>query len=182
MPLNNSYDEQAVVQAIASALETFYGTLIEKIDGLNIQKVMKRKNPYLYRAKAMQSATEIVDSVLTAFVSSSEETIFGNCFFEPIAIAASGGNKALAEGIDIMIQNNETNTISAIAVKSGPSVFNADSKKRQEQNLQLLLNWHSKQKQGTKRILDIVMGKRRNLEEESQKCIRNWQENDSGQN
>ena len=37
-------------------------------------------------------------------------------FFEPIAIAASGGNKALAEGIDIMIQNNETNTISAIAV------------------------------------------------------------------
>lgn len=134
MPLNNLYDEQAVVQAIASALETFYGTLIEKIDGLNIQKVMKRKNPYLYRAKAMQSATEIVDSVLTAFVSSSEETIFGNCFFEPIAIAASGGNKALAEGIDIMIQNNETNTISAIAVKSGPSVFNADSKKRQEQN------------------------------------------------
>ena len=134
MPLNNAYDEQAVIQAIASALETFYGTLIEKIDGLNIQKVMKRKNPYLYRAKAMQSATEIVDSVLTAFVSSSEETICGNCFFEPIAIAASGGNKALAEGIDIMIQNNETNTISAIAVKSGPSVFNADSKKRQEQN------------------------------------------------
>lgn len=134
MPLNNAYDEQAVIQAIASALETFYGTLIEKIDGLNIQKVMKRKNPYLYRAKAMQSATEIVDSVLTAFVSFSEETIFGNCFFEPIAIAASGGNKALAEGIDIMIQNNETNTISAIAVKSGPSVFNADSKKRQEQN------------------------------------------------
>ena len=43
MPLNNSYDEQAVIQAIASALETFYGTLIEKIDGLNIQKVMKRK-------------------------------------------------------------------------------------------------------------------------------------------
>ena len=82
----------------------------------------------------MQNASEIVDSVLTAFVSSSEETSFGNCFFEPIAIAASGGNKALAEGIDIMIQNNETNTIFAIAVKSGPSVFNADSKKRQEQN------------------------------------------------
>ena len=39
MPLNNAYDEQAVIQAIASALETFYGTLIEKIDGLNIQKV-----------------------------------------------------------------------------------------------------------------------------------------------
>ncbi|MDO5560592.1 MAG: PmeII family type II restriction endonuclease [Oscillospiraceae bacterium] len=134
MAINNSYDEKEVVKAIATALETFYGTLIEKIDGLNIQKVMKRKNPYLYRAKAMESASEIVESVLTAFVSSSEETIFGNCFFEPIAIAASGGNKALAEGIDIMIQDNEANVISAIAVKSGPSVFNADSKKRQEQN------------------------------------------------
>ena len=134
MPINNSYDEAAIVEAIATALDNFYTNLIKKVDSLNVKTVMKRKNPYLYRAKAMQSATEIVDSVLTAFVSSSEETIFGNCFFEPIAIAASGGNKALAEGIDIMIQNNETNTISAIAVKSGPSVFNADSKKRQEQN------------------------------------------------
>lgn len=134
MALNSLYDEEKVVKAIALALETFYGILIEKIDALNIKMVMKRKNPYLYRAKAMQSASEIVESVLTAFVSSSEETIFGNCFFEPIAIAASGGNKALAEGIDIMIQNSETNTIAAIAVKSGTSVFNADSKKRQEQN------------------------------------------------
>ena len=100
-----TYSEDAVVKAIAEALETFYASLIQKIDGLNIQKVMKRKNPYLYRAKAMQNAAEIVESVLTAFVSSSEETIFGNCFFEPIAIAASGGRKALAEGIDIMLQD-----------------------------------------------------------------------------
>lgn len=131
---NKTYNEQAVVQAIAQALDSFYESLISKIDALNINKVMKRKNPYLYRAKAMQSASDIVDSVLTAFVSSSEETIFGNFFLEPVAIAASNGNKALAEGIDIMIQDNENNTIAAIAVKSGPSVFNADSKKRQEQN------------------------------------------------
>lgn len=134
MAINKSYDEQAVVTAIANSLELFYNSLIEKIDGLDIKKIMKRKNPYLYRAKAMESAAEIVESVLNAFVSSSEETIFGNCFFEPIAIAASGGNKALAEGIDVMIENKEENTIYAIAVKSGPSVFNADSKKRQEQN------------------------------------------------
>ena len=134
MPINNSYDEKEVVKAIASALETFYASLIEKIDQLDIEKIMKRKNPYLYRAKAMQNASEIVESVLTAFVSSSEETIFGNCFFEPIAIAVSGGNKALAEGVDLMIEDKDENTIYAVAVKSGPSVFNADSKKRQEQN------------------------------------------------
>ena len=134
MAINNSYDEQAVIEAIAKALETFYGTLIAKVDAINIIQIMKRKNPYLYRAKAMENASEIVESVLSAFVSSSEETIFGNCFFEPIAIAASGGNKALAEGIDIMVHDNANNTIYAVAVKSGPSVFNADSKKRQEQN------------------------------------------------
>jgi len=134
MAINNAYDEAAVVQSIAIALETFYETLIAKIDTLDIKKVIKRKNPYLYRAKAMESASEIVESVLSAFVTSSEETIFGNCFFEPIAIAVSGGNKALAEGIDLMIQDNKSNIIYAIAVKSGPSVFNADSKKRQEQN------------------------------------------------
>ena len=134
MAINNQYNEEAVITAISTALETFYSSLIDKIDGLDIVKVMKRKNPYLYRAKAMENAAEIVESVLSAFVSSSEETIFGNCFFEPIAIAASNGQKALAEGIDIMIQNNDLNTIYAVAVKSGPSVFNADSKKRQEQN------------------------------------------------
>ena len=115
MPINTQYSEYQVMQAIAKALEEFYGVLIEKINDLDIVKIMKRKNPYLYRAKAMQSASEIVESVLSAYVSSSEETIFGNCFFEPLAIAASGGNKALAEGIDIMM--HEEDTIYAVAVK-----------------------------------------------------------------
>ena len=147
---NKTYNEQAIVQAIAQALDSFYGSLISKIDTLNINKVMKRKNPYLYRAKAMQSASDIVDSVLTAFVSSSEETIFGNCFFEPVAIAASNGNKALAEGIDIMIQDNENNTIAAIAVKSGPSVFNADSKKGRNKTSWPPQSWRSRPKPAMK--------------------------------
>lgn len=46
----------------------------------------------------------------------------------------SGGHKALAEGVDLMVHNEAENAIYAVAVKSGTSVFNADSKKRQEQN------------------------------------------------
>lgn len=132
MPINNSYDEQAVIQAIAKALDDFYGALIKKVDVLNIKTIMRKKNPYLFRAKAMNGAAQIVEAILSAFVSSSEETIFGNVFFEPIATAASGGQKALAEGVDIMVEKSDT--IYAIAVKSGTSVFNASSKKRQEQN------------------------------------------------
>lgn len=147
-------DQEAVEQAIAYSLEQFYNSLLEKIDTINIDSIMKRKNPYLYRAKAIQSAAEIVEGVLSATVSSSEETIFGNCFFEPLAIAASGGSKALAEGVDIMVDDRENNTIYAIAVKSGPSVFNADSKKRQEQNF----NAARKLAQQAKAIYEPIIG------------------------
>lgn len=134
MVINNGYDVEEVKHAIAQALETFYDSLIKKIDGLDISTIMKSKNPYLYRSKAMQNASEIIDSVLQAFVSSSEETIFGNCFFEPIAIVACNGDKSVTEGIDIDKRDADSNTIFVIAVKSGTSVFNADSKKKQEDN------------------------------------------------
>lgn len=132
MPINSHYNEDEIIIAIAKSLDNFYTNLISKIDGLNIKKIMKRKNPYLFRAKSMNGAAQIVDAILAAFISSSEETIFGNVFFEPIATAAVSGQKALAEGIDIM--KEDVTTIYAIAVKSGTSVFNADSRKKQEQN------------------------------------------------
>ena len=44
------------------------------------------------------------------------------------------GKNAVTEGVDITVDKD--NTIYSIAVKSGTSVFNADSRKRQEQNFQ----------------------------------------------
>lgn len=133
-PINSSYNEEKVRKAIAQALENFYSALIEKIDAINIKDILKSKNPYLYRAKSVQTAPELIESILQAFVSSSEETIFGNCFFEPIALAASGGVKSTTEGVDIDMDFPEKNVRYSIAVKSGTSVFNGDSKKRQEEN------------------------------------------------
>lgn len=151
MSINNVYDEEVVVQAIATALDEFYATLIAKIDHMKIATIIKRKNPYLFRAKAMNGAAQIVDAILNAFVSSSEETIFGNVFFEPIATAAVKGQKALAEGVDIMVEKDDT--IYAIAVKSGTSVFNASSKKRQEQNFMAAQKLAS---QAHKRFVPII--------------------------
>lgn len=131
-PLNSEYDERIAAQAIADALMSFYKKLTNKLDSVDIYKVLKRKNVYLYRAKGVNSASEIVDDILSAFVSSSEETLFGNEFFEPLAIAVSGGQKAMTEGADITVDKN--GEIFTIAVKSGTRVFNADSRKRQEQN------------------------------------------------
>ena len=133
-PLNTSYDEEAVYTTIGAALTEFYTSLTKTLDTIDVDKILKRKNPYLYRAKGINNASQIVDGILSAYVSSSEETVFGNTFFEPLAVAVSGGQKAVTEGIDITVDKD--NTIYSIAVKSGTSVFNADSRKRQEQNFQ----------------------------------------------
>lgn len=133
-PLNTSYDEEKVLEAIGTSLTDFYASLTKTLDTIDVDKILKRKNPYLYRAKGISRADQIVESILAAYVSSSEETVFGNTFFEPIAIVVSGGQKAVTEGVDITVDKD--NTIYSIAVKSGTSVFNADSRKRQEQNFQ----------------------------------------------
>ena len=133
-PLNTAYNEQEVLAAVETALTEFYTSLTQKLDEVDVDKILKRKNPYLYRAKGINSAGQIVSGILSAYISSSEETIFGNTFFEPIAIVVSGGQKAVTEGVDITVDKD--NTIYSIAVKSGTSVFNADSRKRQEQNFQ----------------------------------------------
>ena len=43
MPINNSYNEDAIVEVIATALDNFYTNLIKKVDSLNIKAVMKRR-------------------------------------------------------------------------------------------------------------------------------------------
>jgi len=132
MAINQKYNESEVIKAVAYALDEFYKSLINNLGKLSIKSVIRRKNPYLFRAKAMNGASQIVDALLAAFVSSSEETIFGNVFFEPLATVAAQGQKALAEGVDIMVERDDT--VYAIAVKSGTSVFNAASRKKQEQS------------------------------------------------
>jgi hypothetical protein len=151
MAINQSYNESEVIGAVATALDNFYRSLIEKLDKLNAKTVMRRKNPYLFRAKSMNGAAQIVDALLSAFVSSSEETIFGNVFFEPIATVAAQGQKALAEGVDIMIERDDT--VYAIAVKSGTKVFNAASRKKQEQNF---IAAQKLARQAKKRFVPIV--------------------------
>lgn len=125
-------NSEELIKLIAKCISDFYERIISSLDKLKLNNVLLRKNPYLFRMKAIQDASEIVDSLLSAYVSSSEETIFGNVFFEPIATYVSGGNKALAEGIDVVKETEDA--IYAIAVKSGTNVFNSSSRKKQEQN------------------------------------------------
>lgn len=121
---------------ISELLDDFYKRRMDKINELKLDVTLKRKNPYLFRAVGVEKASEIVEQLLAAYMSSSDEGIFGDAFFEPLAKFASGGQVAPSEGVDVAIETDTKYT--AIAVKSGTSVFNADSRKRQTQNFETL--------------------------------------------
>lgn len=49
-PLNDTYNEPEVCAAIGTALTDFHTALTITLDNINVDKILKRKNPYLPRA------------------------------------------------------------------------------------------------------------------------------------
>ncbi len=121
---------------IAERLTAFYRRRMQRLQTLKLKEILKRKNPYLFKAVGTKSAYEVVEGILSAYLSSSDEGIFGDEFFEPIAKAVSGGVVSPNEGVDIAV---ETDTAyKAIAVKSGPNPFNSSQRKRQDDEFRAL--------------------------------------------
>jgi len=116
---------------ISRCLRDFYERRLQKVRQLKLQIFLRRKNPYLFRALGIQKASEIVERVLADYISASDETIFGDAFFEPIARIVSGGKASDAEGVDFVVESKER--VTAVALKSGPYPYNASQKKRQSQ-------------------------------------------------
>src|SRR5947209_7124687 len=56
----------------------FYNVRLEGLQSLRLSSILKRKNPYLFKAKNIELAGDLIKSVVDAFLSSQEETIFGN--------------------------------------------------------------------------------------------------------
>ena len=144
---------------INQLLDGFYKRRIKKLTELKLRDTLKRKNPYLFKAIGTQDAAEIVENLLTAYMSSSDEGIFGDAFFEPLARGASGYKVSDGEGVDIAIENS--NSFIAIAVKSGTSVFNASSKKKQSENFQSLQRRVSKLKKRYEAIVGYCYGRKK---------------------
>ncbi len=113
---------------INKSLEEFYQRRIKKLSTLKLKDTLRKKNPYLFRAIGIHKASEIVERLLRDYMSSSDEGIFGDAFFEPIAKLCSGGSVAPNEGVDVAIETD--NVYKAVAVKSGPNIFNASQAKR----------------------------------------------------
>jgi Type II restriction endonuclease EcoO109I len=109
----------------------FHDRRLAKIEGLKLRDVLKRKNPYLFRAKAVVSAPELVKQVLDANLSSSEETVFGE-FLESLAKficeRVYGGVKPATNSIDLDFSRDGMRYL--VSVKSGPNWANSPAKRR----------------------------------------------------
>ena len=112
----------------------FHDRRLAKIEALKLRDVLKRKNPYLFKAKAVVSAPEIVKQVLDANLSSSEETVFGE-FLESLAcfICARvyGGVKPATNSIDLDFTRDGKRYL--VSIKSGPNWANSPATRRMVQ-------------------------------------------------
>jgi len=144
-------DTGALEKAIADSLEKFHKQRLQAAQKLKASIFLK-KNPYLYRALGYEIAADLMKSLLESHLKESDETIFGNTFFEPLALLASGGHVAEAPGVDIVKETEHTTL--AIAVKSGPNVFNASQKRRQNAEFNALRS----RLQKTQKAFDPLLG------------------------
>lgn len=132
MPLPTT-DE--IAQWVSENIGEFHGKRVEKLSALNLRDVLKRKNPYLFRAKNIRTAEQLVHAVLDAYLSSQEETMFGD-FLERLAIwvneCAYGGRKSGVLGIDLEFEREGIRYL--VAIKSGPNWGNSQQIARLRDN------------------------------------------------
>ena len=115
-----------VLKYVEENIGTFHEKRIQNLDKLKLSKVLRRKNPYLFKAKYVLTAEKIVKGLTDAHISSNEETIFGD-WLEGLAIFINnkvyGGYKSGITGIDLEFDNDNRRYI--VAIKSGPNWGNS---------------------------------------------------------
>lgn len=124
-----------VIEFIQSNISEFHSRRGASLQSLKLTDVLKKKNPYLFKAKNINDAHDLVKLFLDAHLSSQEETIFGE-FLEKLAIFVCGqvygGRKSSAEGIDLEFQKDDV--VYIVSVKSGPNWGNSNQVKRMVDN------------------------------------------------
>jgi hypothetical protein len=121
-PLNLS----DVTQYVEKNIATFHNKRIQSLDDLKLSQILKRKNPYLFKAKYLLTSEAIIKGLVDAHISSNEETIFGD-WLEGLAIFINGkvygGKKSGITGIDLEFDHDNRRYI--VNIKSGPNWGNS---------------------------------------------------------
>lgn len=120
-----------VIDYVEKNISVFHNKRIDSLDSLKLTRVLKRKNPYLFKAKYLLTADEIVKKIVEAHISSHEETIFGD-WLEGLAIFINqkvyGGWKSGIPSIDLEFDKDGARHI--VNIKSGPNWGNSSQIKK----------------------------------------------------
>jgi hypothetical protein len=119
-------DIDEVTKYVEENIGVFHQKRIDRLQSLQLKTILKKKNPYLFRAKHLLTAGEIVKSIADAFISSNEETIFGD-WLEGLAIFINqkvyNGWKSGIANIDLEFDLDNIRYI--VNIKSGPNWGNS---------------------------------------------------------
>lgn len=128
-------DLKAVEDFVNENIVDFHNRKLKSLESLQLSRLLN-KNPYLFRAKNVLTANELIEGFLDAFLSSSEEKLFGD-FLENLAVfvaqRTSGGHKSIASGVDLEFFNNDIHYV--VSIKSGPNWGNSSQHAKLEQDL-----------------------------------------------
>ena len=124
-----------VINYVEKNISLFHEKRISKIGTLKLKEVLQKKNLYLFKAKYLQTAESIVKELVKAYISSSEEAMFGD-WLEGLAIFINqkvySGWKSGITGIDLEFDNNGIRYI--VSIKSGPNWGNSSQITKMETN------------------------------------------------
>ena len=122
----NPLNIKDINQYVENNIGTFHQKRIDSLNKLKLKTVLKKKNPYLFKAKHLLTSEAIIKKLTDAFISSNEETIFGD-WLEGLAIFINqkiyNGWKSGITGIDLEFDNENTRYI--VTIKSGPNWGNS---------------------------------------------------------
>ncbi len=148
-----SITQQEITDYVAANIQVFHQKRLDSLQKLKLLNIVKRKNPYLFKAKDINTAQDFVTFILDAHLSSQEETIFGG-FLEELAIficsQVYGGQKSAAEGIDLEFEKDNVRYI--VSIKSGPNWGNSSQVAKLQDNFK-----KAKRILGTNRSLTKVV-------------------------
>jgi uncharacterized protein YegP (UPF0339 family) len=126
---------EKITNYVESNIGTFHERRYQFLERAKLEEILCRKNPYLFKAKNVLTAGDLVKGLLDAYLSSQEEAMFGD-FLEGLAIFICGqvyaGKKSAAEGIDLEFEKDGIKYI--VAIKSGPNWGNSSQIRKMKEN------------------------------------------------
>ena len=131
----NAISDEQITDYVESNIGAFHDKRLESLNKLNLQSLLRRKNPYLFKSKNLVVVTDLIRSLLDSHLSSQEETMFGD-FLEGLAVYVAetvyGGQKSAATGIDLEFTKDDARYI--VSIKSGPNWGNSSQVARLKDN------------------------------------------------